>query len=194
MSSSTKLADIKWRPPTLRSQRLILRGYEARDTEEVFRYASDPEVTPFMAWSRHRSLEDTQQFLDHFVARHYQNRELDYALCLHEAPLSVIGGLGVYWRSKEHRVMELGYVLSKQYWGQGLMPEACGRLLRYAFETTPVHRIYAPILSPNNKSRRAAEKMGLTCEGVHRSALALHGRRWDEVIYAVVRGELDQNA
>jgi RimJ/RimL family protein N-acetyltransferase len=143
-----------------------------------------------MAWNCATSLDDARAFLDGWVVRNYLNRELDYALCLRDNPDVVVGGLGVYWRSKEHGVMELGYVLAREHLGHGYMPEAARHLIHHAFSTTNVERIYAPIFAPNEKSRRAAEKMGLRFEGIHRSAIAVRGQRWDEAIYAIIREDI----
>jgi len=62
-------------------------------------------------------------------------------------------------------------------------------VVAHLFRTTAVERIHAPILAENARSRRAAEKMGLTLDGVLRSALELRGRRWDETIYSILRTE-----
>jgi RimJ/RimL family protein N-acetyltransferase len=52
-----------------------------------------------------------------------------------------------------------------------------------------VERVFAPIFVENVKSRRAAEKIGLTLEGVLRSSLSLRGRRWDQSIYSILRSD-----
>ena len=173
------------------TQRLRLRGYEPADCRQIFAYASDPDVTPYMAWDRHRSLVDTRRFLNASAAANYRAGELDYAICERDNPEKAIGGMGVYWRSRSHGVMEFGYVLAKPYWGRGYVPEVGRRLLKYAFETLEVQRIYAPVLSENTKSRRAAEKMGMTLDGVLRASLWIRGRRWDEMIFSILRSEVD---
>lgn len=185
-----ELSLIAWRPPRIQTERLVLRGWEPADAEDIYEYASDPDVAAYMAWDRHATLADSQAYLNGQVTNLYRARELTYALCLRSEPGRALGGVGVHWRSRQHAVMELGYVLSRAEWGQGYVPEAGRALLRFAFETTPAQRIYAPILSVNTKSRRAAEKMGLSFEGVFRSALELRGQRWDEAVYSVLRAEL----
>ena len=186
------LSAVTWRPPLLQTDRLLLRGWEATDLEAVFAYASDPEVTRFVSFARHRSLADSLAFLDGLVAEHYAAQEVDYCICLRSDPAVSIGGLGVYRRP--HRTMELGYVLRRSAWGNGFVPEAGRRLIRHAFETTVVARIFAPLFAPNAKSRRAAEKMGLRFEGVLRSAIECRGERWDEAIYSILREERPQCA
>jgi RimJ/RimL family protein N-acetyltransferase len=184
-----RLMDVAWRPPRLETDRLVLRGREPADVEGIFRYSSDVDVTQYMAWDRARDLEDVWDFLDGLTAHNYEQEELDYGLALRSAPETLIGGVGVYWHPRKHRVMELGYVLAKEHWGQGYVPEAARALIRYAFRTTKVERIYAPIFAENTKSRSAAEKMGLRLEGVLRSAVEFRGRRWDEAVYSILRGE-----
>ncbi len=66
-------------------------------------------------------------------------------------------------------------MLARDRWGRGYAPEAARALLDHAFLTTPVERVFAPIFAENVKSRRAAEKMGLTLEGVLRSSPQLAG-------------------
>lgn len=189
-ASRPTLETVRWRPRPLKTERLLLRGYEPSDCERIFAYASDPEVTPFMAWERHKTIADSRNFLDSFAAMNYRARELDFAICERSRPEVVIGGMGVYWRSRAHGVMELGYVLDKAYWGRGYVPEAGRCLMRFAFETLEVHRIYAPVLSENEKSRRAALKMGMTLDGILRSSLMLRGRRWDEAVFSMLRSEM----
>jgi ribosomal-protein-alanine N-acetyltransferase len=184
------LNEVTWRPPTIETERLILRGYEPSDAPAIYVYASDPEVTPFMAWNRSRNIEDVHTFLNEGVARLYAAEELSYALTLREAPNFVIGGVGVIWRPRAHRVLELGYILTKLHWGNGYVPEASLALMRFAFQNTDVARIFAPIFAANSKSRRCAEKIGLKFEGVQRSAHEYRGQRWDEAFYAILRGEL----
>jgi len=188
-STGGRLVDVAWRPPVIETERLLLRGREPEDAEAIFRYASDPDVTPYMAWERSRSLEDVWDFLDGLTAFNYEQEELDYGIALRSAPEELVGGVGVYWRPRAHRVMDLGYVLAKEHWGQGYVPEAVRALIRYAFRTTNVQRIYAPIFADNAKSRRVAEKIGLRFEGVLRSSVEFRGERRDEAIYAILRGE-----
>lgn len=169
----------------------MLRGYEEADAPHVFRYGSDPETTQFMSWDTSRSVADSLEFLNGIVASHYEKGELDYAITLpgDDRP---IGGIAAYWNPREQKVMELGYILRKDHWGQGFVVEAGRALMAHAFESTDVERIFAPVFAPNQKSRRAAEKMGMQLDGVLRSKQVMRGRRWDEAIYSMLRGELER--
>jgi RimJ/RimL family protein N-acetyltransferase/ADP-ribose pyrophosphatase YjhB (NUDIX family) len=183
------LSDVVFRPPTLISERLLLRGYEATDVAAIYDYASDEETTRYMAWDRHRTLEHTHAFLDGFVAGAYRAGLDEYAICLRSDPNRVVGGIAVRLTSELHKTAELGYVLHRQYWGQGLVVEAARLLLARAFESGEVERVFAPIMVENLRSRRVAEKLGFSLEGVLRSSWYLRGRRWDEARYALLRDE-----
>lgn len=185
-----RLVDVAWRPPVIETERLVLRGREPEDAEAIFRYASDPDVTPYMAWEPSRSLDDVWDFLDGMTAFNYEQEALDYAIALRSSPRELIGSIGVYWNPRHHRVMDFGFVLAKAHWGNGYVPEAGRALIEHAFRTTRVERIFAPIFAENAKSRRAAEKMGLRFEGILRSSVEYRGVRRDEAIYAILRSDL----
>lgn len=185
------LADIAWRPPTLKTPRLVLRGYEPEDAPAIYQYGANPDVTEFVAFPRHQSVDDAVAFLDTMVAKHYAEEQLDYAITLaDDSGDTVIGGVAAFWRSRKHQVMELGYILDKPHWGNGYVVEAARALMQYAFDTTEAFRIEAPVFTVNERSRRAATKMGMTFEGVLRSWFNQHGTRRDLAIYSVLRREI----
>ncbi len=183
------LSEVAFRPPIIKTERLLLRPWDPNDADAVYAYASDSEVARYMPWQRHSSVADAHFFLNEIVAERYEQGSLLYAISSADIPELAIGGVSLEWRPEEHQIMELGYVLARDRWGQGYVPEAARALLEHAFSTTPVERIYAPMFAENTRSRRAAEKMGLILEGVLRSSLVFHGRRWDESIYSILRSD-----
>lgn len=185
------LASVTWRPPRLETERLVLRGLEPSDQMGVYAFASDPEVAQYMSWEQESSPDEAANFLDEWVAANYRRQIPDYAICLKERPEELIGACGLYWDTQPRKVLQLGYVLQKRAWGRGYMPEAGKRLIRYGFESMGAMRIFAPVFVENAKSRRAAEKMGMRFEGVVRSAMPAHGRRWDEAYYSILPGEMN---
>jgi len=182
-----RLSQISWRPPTLQSARLVLRGYEPSDAEAIFAYTSDVETTLHMAWDRHGSMRDTWTYLNGWVANGYARRQLYYAICLREQPERVIGGVGA--SAHGERSYQLGYVLGREHWGRGIVPEAATRLLDQLFRETDALRVFAPVYADNHKSRRVAAKLGMQLDGVLRSAVERHGQRKDEAVYSLLRDE-----
>lgn len=188
------LSAVTFRPPRIETERLVLRGYEPSDAAAIHAYSSDPETTRFVAWDRATCLEDVRLFQDLVVAANYERKELDYALTLRGAEDRCAGGIGLFWRPEEHRVMELGYILHRDHWGSGLIVEAARALIAHAFAVTPVERVFAPIFPANGQSRRVAEKLGMQLDGILRSHLALRGQRWDVAIYSLLRRDAAADA
>ena len=143
----------------LETQRLILRRWEDRDAEDLFRYASDPEVGPIAGWPPHQSVEESRD-----VIRNVLNGKEAYAVCLKEdgkaigaIELKLNGHTDMTDRDDE---CEMGYWLGKPFWGKGIMPEAVKEMLRHAFEDCGMRKVWIGYYEGNMKSRRVQEKCG----------------------------------
>jgi ribosomal-protein-alanine N-acetyltransferase len=85
-------------------------------------------------------------------------------------------------------VVELGYCLSNQYWGRGIIVEAANAMIDAAVRTLDIHRIEAECEIDNFKSERVMQKLGMEQEGVMRKRLPVHGVYCDAKLYAKVVG------
>ena len=120
---------------TLETDRLILRPWRAEDLSDLYAYASEPGVGEMAGWPHHTSMEISQKILDSFIA----DKEV-FAVVLRETG-RVVGSLGLHvsWANEDpaygHLTQkEIGYVLSKEHWGKGLMTEAVRAVIRFAFD------------------------------------------------------------
>ena len=93
------------------------------DSEDMFYgWANDPEVTKYMTWNPHKTVEETKQILSMWI-KEYENPDCyKFAIVLKENN-KLIGGIDVV--DYENGIPEIGYCLSKKYWGRGIMTEAC---------------------------------------------------------------------
>ena len=153
----------------LKTDRLILRRWEESDAEDLYKYASDPDVGPIAGWPAHQSLDESRE-----VIKNVFNDKEAYAICLKEdgkaigaIELKLNGQTDMTERDDE---CELGYWLGKPFWGQGLMPEAAREILRHAFENIGMSKVWCGYYEGNTKSKRVQEKVGFkyqwTTEGV----------------------------
>ena len=141
------------------TSRLILTTPAPADAAEIFeRYASDPEVTRFMAWPRHRSIADTQDFLA-FSAAEWARWPAGPLLIRARADGRLVGSTGFAFSHPTEAMT--GYVLARDAWGQGLATEALGAVVDLARDLK-VARLYAPFHPDNHASRRVLEKCGFT--------------------------------
>lgn len=100
----------------------------------------------------------------------------------------VIGSIGAFRQSNIHnRTAELGYYISEEYWGKGIMTEAVKQLCEYVFTHTDIIRIYAEPFACNIGSCRVLEKAGFQCEGTLRSNAIKNGKVLDMKMYSKIK-------
>lgn len=174
-------------PQIIRTERLVLRRPRLDDAPAVFEeYASDPDVTRYMIWPTHTSVQDAQQFLPLCDVGWSSGREFSWAITVAPSDRAV-GMIGL--RPNEFKA-DLGYVLARRLWGQGIMPEAAGAVLQLAFRDPLIWRVWATCDVDNRASARVLEKIGMTYEGTLRRNiihpnLSLEPR--DSLVYSRVR-------
>jgi len=140
----------------LKTERLILRPWNDDDAEDLYAYASDPDVGLPAGWLPHTSIENSRE-----IIRAVLSAPDTYAVCLKENG-KAIGSIGLHRNdlAEADDELELGYWIGKPFWGRGLIPEASREMLRYAFEDLGMNRIWCGYYDGNFKSRRVQEKLG----------------------------------
>jgi len=143
----------------LTTPRLTLRPWRETDLPDLYEYARVDGVGQMAGWVPHRSLEESRKILSIFITG-----KKVFAL---EHQGKVIGSLGVEEYREDHypqldpyRGREIGYVLSKDYWGLGLMPEAVKAVIARLFEKEQLDFVLCGHFDHNARSRRVIEKCG----------------------------------
>ena len=171
-------------PPTIETERLILRPYKTEDAEDVFAYASDEENTRYMIWERHKTVQDAIDFIGFEMKNYEKGNCFDYAFVLKETGKR-IGGGGCMAADIPH-CAEIGYIINKRYWGRGLVPEAMSAIIDFFTKELKIKRIEAKYFVGNEKSGRVMEKLGMQYEGTLRQKVFAQGRYWDVKQYSLV--------
>ncbi len=144
----------------LETPRLILRPWAQEDLADFFEYSRVPGVGEMAGWKHHESIEDSQKILEMF-----QQDKKTLALQLKENG-KVIGSLGLEELDPdplpEQQGREIGYVLNKDYWGRGLMPEAVQAVIDYCFGTLHYDFLTCGHFVQNKRSQRVIEKTGFS--------------------------------
>lgn len=114
---------------TLETNRLTLRPFKIEDAEDIFKmWANDDEVTKYLTWNSHKSVDDTKYILNLWIKQYEKVERLNFAIVLKEENL-LIGGIDVV--GYLDNIPVIGYVLSRGYWNNGYMTEACKCLLQH---------------------------------------------------------------
>lgn len=173
------------------TERLVLRRFEATDAENMFNnYCNDSDVTKYLRWKAHKSLEDTKSYLDNFVLPDYENEFVyRWAIVLKETN-EVIGCIDVVDFDQKKKAVELGWVIGKAYWGKGITAEA-GMVVRdYLFDEGIV-RVSAHHNIDNPNSGRVMQKIGMVYEGrLHKYSFNNDGELIDVDVYAIINDKI----
>jgi ribosomal-protein-alanine N-acetyltransferase len=173
-----------FQPPQIETPRLLLRRIAPSDAEDIFVYARDPELTKYTSWDSHTRPEDSENFV-RFMLQKYETGSGDWVLVLKETG-SVVGTCGFVRVKPQHRKAELGYVLSRKLWGNGLMTEAVRAIIDYGFNSMKLHRIEAKCMAENAGSERVMQKSGMSYEGIMRGAIFRREIFWNMKCYAIL--------
>jgi ribosomal-protein-alanine N-acetyltransferase len=174
--------------PTLETDRLLLRQLTLRDAEDIFAYASDPEMPRFLNWDPHRSVDDSFYFVRTVLEQYQNNLPAPWGI-IHKADGRVIGTAGFCAVFPAHGRAEIAYALARRYWGQGITPDAVRAVIAAGFGGLHLTRIQAICDIDNVASARVMEKAGLRFEAVLRGYMTYKGRVRAMKMYAVLRDE-----
>jgi ribosomal-protein-alanine N-acetyltransferase len=145
--------------PTLTTARLRLRPFTAQDADALYRILHEEGVLRYFP----RPEPPPQEWVEHFVADQLGRWERDgFGLWAAElrATRKLIGWAGLQDLPETDEI-EVGYLLGKAHWGQGLATEAALASLEYGFETLKLRQIVAIVHRENLASQRVVEKLGL---------------------------------
>ncbi|MEG0511679.1 MAG: GNAT family protein [Clostridia bacterium] len=174
--------------PLLKTERLVLRGFELSDAVDVFAYAQNEKVGPMAGWAPHQTVEESRKIVAMFIEHG------DVWAIVDKKTGRVIGSIGLHkdYRRAVEGAKELGYALGEAYWGQGFATEACRAVLAYAFTelgSPVVGVIHFPF---NQKSKHVIKKLGFRFDGTLRAAATLpDGTIADECCYSLLKTEYE---
>lgn len=141
----------------IQTKRLILRYLNDDDVESVFyNYANDDEVTKYLTWPTHKTIEDTKKIFKFWKNELDNLKKYHYFIELKETH-ELIGSCAV--ADFVNGIPEIGYVIGKKWWNQGIMTEACKQLIEILFEDG-YKKILIKAVKENIGSIKVIEKCG----------------------------------
>ena len=146
----------------IETERLILRKLELSDVESVYNnWCSDKEVSKYVTWDTHQSINDTAEYVKYKVDLYERNYRFDWVVVIKETN-EVIGEIDAVKTSVNYSLVELGYCFGSKYWNQGYATEALTAIVKYLKEVANVEKITACHISTNPASGRVMQKAGMT--------------------------------
>lgn len=174
---------------TLETDRLILGMWSKKDAEALYDYAQNPNVGPNAGWRPHSDVRESKRIIKEVYMCG------DIWKIMFKDSMKVIGSIGLNDDKRRPGIAsrELGYSLSEEYWGCGIMTEAARAVVEYAFNDMNLE-ILAVTTGPDNiRSQRVIEKLGFSFEGTERYAYLIYDRSVRDVnCYSMFRSEWKQ--
>ncbi|MBN1683153.1 GNAT family N-acetyltransferase [Candidatus Bathyarchaeota archaeon] len=171
----------------LTSSRLTLREFTLNDYEDVYSYASDPEVVKYIPWNIY-TLDDARKSINRKIAGQRKKPRDTYELAaLLKEDEKLIGEC--YLSLTDLMEADLGFCIHRDYWGRGIATEITGILLKFGFRELNLHRIIATCDPRNQASINILEKNGFRREGYFKEHKLMRGNWRDSLFYAILDKE-----
>ena len=164
-------------PPRLNRDDVYLRPLRSDDAEAWLAYLLDPEVVELTSYDV-KSIDDVVPMLTAFR----------WAIARRDDDM-LIGTCGFHSWSARDRRAELGYDLSRSYWGRGIATDAVAATVLAAFASTNLNRAEAVARVDNFASHRVLEKTGFVREGRLRDFRMCRGVFHDFYMYSRIRAD-----
>ncbi len=174
--------------PVLETGRLLLRSFNEGDVNDIFEYASEPDVSKYLPWETHASVEATKEFLKKSKEIFQAADNIDWGIEL-KTEKKLVGAISIRNWNDQNKCGDIGYVLSKKYWGKGITTEALRTIIQFGFGKLNINRMEAHCDENNPASYRVMEKAGMRYEGTLREKVFIKGRFVTIRFYSILRKE-----
>ncbi|MEN2767457.1 GNAT family N-acetyltransferase [Ornithinibacillus xuwenensis] len=172
--------------PVLETERLRLRMIEENDAPSLLKYLSDKDVMQYYGLKPFTEINEALNEISWYQSIYLNKSGIRWGITWKEEN-EVIGSCGFLNGVSEHCRTDIGYELSKDYWGQGIASEALVAVLEYGFNELELERVQALIEPPNISSMKLVEKHGFIREGLLRNYEYTDGKFDDLYMYALLK-------
>ena len=172
--------------PNLETERLILRRLNSLDVNEIFALRSNPEIMQFIPRPLIKTKEEALDFIATMDENINNNIVINWAITTKDDP-KLIGMIGFYRMKPENYRAEVGYILSAEFHGQGIITEALERVIQFGFEKMKLNSIEAVIDPGNYGSEKVLLKNNFIKEGHFKEHTFFEGKFLDSVFYSLLK-------
>jgi ribosomal-protein-alanine N-acetyltransferase len=191
METNKKITSVFRKFPVLESERLILRRLYKKDAKDIFEFAKDPEMTKYVVWDYHKTIDDTYNFLNTAFDSYKKGDVAPWAIVSKE-DMKVIGTIDYHWWNTKYNLAEMGYALGKNYWNKGYTTEAVREIIKFGFDRMQLNRIQAKCEIDNVASEKVMLKCGMKYEGTARKQVFAKNRYRSLKMYAILKEDFEE--
>jgi [ribosomal protein S5]-alanine N-acetyltransferase len=175
-------------PQVIESEHLLIRIVAESDLPSLLAVNGDAQVTKFLPYETWQSLSDAHAWFQRMAGIQATGTALQFVIARRPSQ-EVIGSCLLFRFEEGSARAELGYVLGRAHWGQGLMSEALAALIGTAFGTMGLRRLEAEIDPRNQASIGLIQRLGFTREGLLRQRWVAKGETKDVEMFGLLNHE-----
>lgn len=172
--------------PNLETSRLKLRRLHLFDVNETLALRSNPEIMKFIPRPLMTTKEEALEFISEMDTKINNNSVINWAITTKEED-ALIGMIGFYRMKPENYRAEVGYILSAEFHGLGIITEALKRVIQFGFEEMGLNSIEAIIDPENIASEKVLLKTNFIKEGYFKEHQFFEGKFFDSVFYSLLK-------
>jgi ribosomal-protein-alanine N-acetyltransferase len=174
--------------PVIETKRLILRLVQKADLPALFAVSGDDEAVRYTPQETWKTPADGEAWFSRVTENHAKGAALQFVITLREGGFP-IGTKVLFHFNEPAKCAEVGYMLARAYWGQGLTTEALRAFVDFSFQTFGLDRLEARTDPRNVASGKALERVGFAKEGHQRRNFFAKGEISDTGLYGMLREE-----
>lgn len=176
----------------LETDRLILRDYEAEDSDAYFKLKSDSKTMYYLQDIKLYSKEDAdKEFANVLKDKENKDRKFYFFHVELKSSHEQVGSVGytVVDNTPLGKIVHAGYFIYPQFWNNGYVTEAFKKVLEFAFIENDVYRVTTGCLAENIGSEKVMIKCGLVKEAEHIEWEWHDGKMKDRLEYRLLKKE-----
>jgi len=143
--------------PILTTERLTLTQLSIDDQQNIFALRSDKEINKYLDRQISKTIEDAIDFINKINDNIEKNNSIYWAITLTKTR-TFVGTICLFDFSNEKNSCEIGYELMINFQGKGIMKEAAGKVIDYAFQTLQFQKIIAFTHNGNQSSTKLLKR------------------------------------
>lgn len=147
----------------LRNGNMYLRKVDLDDSYDYYEFCKDPEVTTFLTFDAYTSIKMMQKTIGNMIRGFLCNESINYSIFYDG---KIIGSISLTFKGDD---AEIGIIINKNYWHQGLGTKAMQLVINYAFNTLGVKTLYANYITDNTASSKLLYKLGFSIYKVEKN-------------------------
>lgn len=174
----------------LETERLILRRFRPEEAAAMYQnWASDDEVTKYLVWPTHSSIEVSQYVTNEWVNSYSKDDFYQWAIVPKSNNDTPIGSISMVDSKEKLSVAHIGYCISREWWHKGITSEAMKAVIDFFFDVVEVNRVESRHDPRNPHSGNVMKKCGMKYEGTLRQSDWNNQGICDACYYSILREE-----